>query len=454
MSGDSMFGTDGVRGPAGQGVLTALECLRLGATLTSLWAGERPSIALARDTRQSGALLASSVAAGISAAGGTPLDFGVLPTPALALLVESLPDCVAGLMITASHNPWPDNGLKFFGADGHKLGNARQEQLEQAYRKARDVGEVPGAGCAPGAVEDRAAWAHAAYVDALVGGARCRLDGLKLVVDHASGAAAAVLPEVLESLGAEVLNVAPVPDGCNINEGTGAVHPQRAAEAVRANAAWGGVVVDGDADRIFLVDEAGTIHDGDAILGALAGAMQAEGALRGGGVVGTVTTGAGLESFLGARGLTLLRTPVGDRHVAEAMDREGFNLGGEASGHVLTPDCCPSGDGTRVAVDVIGRAVSAGQSLAELLGEVPRFPVAHRRVDAGDRPPLGALESLQVVLREADAALRAVDGRQLVRYSGTEPILRVQVEGKDQDRVEAWADRIASAAADAIVGAN
>lgn len=454
MSGDSIFGTDGVRGPAGEGVLTALECLRLGATLTNQWPGERPSIALARDTRQSGALLASSVAAGISAAGGTPLDFGVLPTPALALLVESLPDCVAGLMITASHNPWSDNGLKFFGADGHKLSDDRQDQLERGYRSARDAGDVPGAGRPPGDVEDRSAWAHAAYVDALVAGARSRLDGLKLVVDHASGAAAAVLPEVLQSLGAEVIQVAPTPDGCNINEGTGAVHPQLAAAAVESLGAWGGVVVDGDGDRIFLIDEGGTIHDGDAILGALAGAMQGEGALRGGGVVGTVTTGAGLEAFLGARGLDLVRTQVGDRHVAEAMEREGFNLGGEASGHVLTPDHCPSGDGSRVAIDVIGRAVSGGLLLSELLGEVPRFPVAHRRVDAGSRPPLEALTGLQAVLREADDALQAVEGRQLVRYSGTEPILRVQVEGKHLDRVEAWADRIAAAAAAAIAAAN
>jgi len=357
-------------------------------------------------------------------------------------------------MITASHNPWSDNGLKFFGADGHKLGDARQEQLEQAYRHALEAGEIPRAGCAPGAVDDRATWAHTAYVEALVAGARCRLDGLKLVVDHASGAAAVVLPEVLQRLGAEVVQVAPTPNGRNINEGTGAVHPQLAAAAVKSSGAWGGVVVDGDGDRIFLIDEGGTIHDGDAILGALAGAMQAEGALRGGGVVGTVTTGAGLESFLSARGLRLIRTPVGDRHVAEAMDRDGFNLGGEASGHVLTPDSCPSGDGSRVAIDVIGRAVSGGLSLVKLLGEVPRFPVAHRRVDAGDRPPLGELDGLQTLLREADAALRAVDGRQLVRYSGTEPILRVQVEGKDLDRVEAWADRIASAAADAIAAAN
>ena len=447
---DSIFGTDGVRGPVGEGILTALECLRLGAAFADQCPGEQPRLALARDTRESGDLLCSSVAAGIAAAGGTAIDFGVLPTPGLALLVESLPDCVAGLMITASHNPWTDNGLKFFGGDGHKLGDGSQEQLESAYRSARDLGGVPGAGRPPGEVEDRGPWAHSSYVAALVGGARCRFDGLKLVVDHASGAAAVALPQVLLALGATVVEVAPSPDGRNINEGSGAVHPQAAAAAVVAHGAWGGVVVDGDGDRIFLIDAGGTIHDGDAILGALAAAMVHEGSLRGGGVVGTVTTGAGLESFLGDRGLVLHRTMVGDRHVAAAMDRYGCNLGGESSGHVLTPDYCPSGDGSRVAVDVLGRAVEAGVSLADLLGAVPRFPVAHRRVDAGGRPPLEELPELQEVLKEADEALGQEGGRQLVRYSGTEPVLRVQVEGKQADRVEAWADRIAAAAAQDI----
>lgn len=448
---DSIFGTDGVRGKAGTGVLTSLESLRLGAALVECLGGTSGRIALARDTRESGDLLLSSVAAGIQGAGGTALNFGVLPTPGLALLVESLPECVAGVMVTASHNPWWDNGLKFFGGDGHKLSEQDQARLEDTYRVARDTDEVPGAGRASGSLEDKSAWAEEAYLAALIGGARCRLDGRTIVVDHASGAAWNVLPRVLSELGANVVGVAPDPDGRNINQGTGAVHPEKAARKVVEVGAWAGVVVDGDGDRIYLVDEGGVIHDGDAIVGVLAGALSREQGLRGGAVIGTVTTGAGLEAFLAARGIDLIRTAVGDRHVAVAMDENGCNLGGESSGHVLTPDLCPSGDGSRVAIELLGRAITSESSLSELLRAVPRFPIARRRVDAGLRPPLEGLSGLQDVLREADEVLAAADGRQLLRYSGTEPVLRVQVEGKDADLVEAWADRIAAAANEAII---
>jgi len=451
---DSIFGTDGVRGPTGSGLLTALESLRLGAALVEALGGAGPLIALARDTRESGALLASSLVAGIQGAGGNAVDFGVLPTPGLALLVESLPECSAGVMITASHNPWQDNGFKFFGEEGQKLGDAAQDRLEELYRGARDASLVPLAGEPSGLVEDRSDWAASSYCAGLSAGARTRLDGRTIVVDHASGAAWKVLPKVLRDLGANVVEAAPAPDGRNINEGTGAVHPEQAAKKVRELGAWAGVVVDGDGDRIFIIDEGGATHDGDAILGALADALLKEGGLRGGAVIGTVTTGAGLEAYLMDRGLRLIRTPVGDRHVAFGMDAHGCNLGGESSGHVLTPDNCPSGDGSRVAIDVLGRAIEGDVALSVLLGAVPRFPIARRKVAAGSRPPLEGLASLQETLEAADEALGSDGGRRLVRYSGTEPVLRVQVEGKTADLVEAWADRIASAAASAIAAVN
>jgi phosphoglucosamine mutase len=331
------------------------------------------------------------------------------------------------------------------------LSEQEQNRLEETYRLARDSGEVPGAGRAPGSLEEKSDWAAEAYIAGLLAGARCRLDGRRVVVDHASGAAWKVLPRVLTELGATVFSVAPDPNGKNINEGTGAVHPEAAARMVVEEDAWAGVVVDGDGDRIYLVDEGGVIHDGDAIVGTLAGALVQEGKLRGGAVVGTVTTGAGLEAFLAARGIELIRTAVGDRHVAMAMDAKGCNLGGESSGHVLTPDLCPSGDGSRVALELLGRAITGETSLSDLLRAIPRFPIARRKVDAGQRPPLEGLRGLQEVLREADEVLGSAGGRQLLRYSGTEPVLRVQVEGKDADLVEAWADRIATAANKAIV---
>lgn len=454
MGGDSsIFGTDGIRGQAGEGALSSLESLRLGAAFTECLGVADPQILVARDSRESGELLAGSVGAGIRAAGGAVVDLGVLPTPALALLLESLEGCAAGVMVTASHNPWQDNGLKFFWGDGSKLSDDAQRRCEQLYLEARDANTVTGAGRPAGALEDRAAWALSTYSASLVAGARTSFEGRKVVVDHASGAAALLLPEVLRSLGAEVVEAAPPPDGRNINRGTGAVHPENAAGQVRQVGAWAGIVVDGDADRIVLIDELGTIHDGDAILGALASALQQEQALRGGAVVGTVTTGAGLQVFLGDLGLKLIRTPVGDRHVAAAMDREGCNLGGESSGHVLTPDLCPSGDGSRVAIEVLGRAIEAGLAPSELLGVVPRFPVAHRKVPAGARPALESLEPLQQILVEAARELSSCGGRHLLRYSGTEPVLRIQVEGERSDLVEAWADRLAQAAEQSIASA-
>lgn len=445
----SMFGTDGVRGPAGEGMLTAEECLRLGAALVAMLGGE-VRVGLARDTRRSGPVLCASVAAGIQAAGGVAVDLGVLPTPGLALAVESDPEMAAGVMVTASHNPWRDNGLKLFGSDGHKISDEQQARLEEIYLEARQGDRVPLAGRSPGRLENEASRATENYVRRLLAGARERLDGRTIVVDHAAGAAHTVLPRLLRELGAEVVLVAPEPDGCNINEGVGAVHPEAAATRVREVGAWAGVVVDGDGDRIYLIDELGEIHDGDAVVGALAAAMQDEGSLRGDVVVGTITTGAGLERFLTERGLRLHRTPVGDRFVAAGMEEQDSNLGGESSGHVLTPDLCPSGDGSRVAVDLLGRVAAAGNPLSMVLGVVPRFPIARHKVAAGSRPPLESLTELQSVLAAATEELREVGGRHLLRYSGTEPVLRVQVEGMDADLVEAWAQRIAQAAQGAI----
>ena len=439
----SIFGTDGVRGPAGVGLLAPVEVTRLAFAFGRAVGGP---VAVARDTRRSGAMLHGAVIAGLCAAGSTVHDLGVLPTPALAWFLSQQAGLCGGLMITASHNPWPDNGLKFFAADGTKISDAEQDACEVSYSELA-AGRAKVAGVPAGLV-DAHFDARRGYLESF--GRSLALSGFTVVIDHASGAAHQILGPALKASGAATLPLAPTPDGTNINDGLGAVHPEAEAARVAASGAWGGVVVDGDGDRILVVDERGGLHDGDAVLGFLAARWQAEGRLVGDVVVGTVTSNGGLELFLRGLGLRLERTPVGDRHVAAAMNRLGANLGGESSGHVLTPDLCPSGDATRVALEVLRRAAALDAPLSELLGAVPRFPTQQRKVAAGHRPPLDSLESLAGVQRQAGEVLAPLGGRTLLRYSGTEPVLRIQVEGPDADLVEAWADRLAAAAAQAI----
>ncbi len=434
----SIFGTDGVRGRAGEGVLTRDGARRIGLAFARVLPGACPRVALARDTRESGGWLRDALVSGLVAGGARVEDLGVLPTPALSSWLAERGGTDAGVMVTASHNPWQDNGIKLLGPDGRKASDALQAACEEAL-----AGES--APVDAGSVEERADEALAWYRASLVTGREGSLAGRLLVADDAAGAAWRVLTPALEACGATVVPLAPEPDGRNINDGIGAVHPQRAGELARERGAWGGVVVDGDADRVQLVDERGSVHDGDAILGFLAERMAVEGSLTGGAVVGTVTTNGGLERFLADRGIGLVRTPVGDRHVAEAMARRGCNLGGEYSGHILMPHLCPTGDGVRTALLVLARAAAEQAPLSALLGAVPKYPSGYRKVpDGGNRPAIDdilAHPAIAPVLSEVEAA----GGRTLLRYSGTEPILRVQVEGQDADLVEAWADRLADA---------
>ncbi len=440
-----LFGTDGVRGRAGVGALSAGGVLRLAAAFTDALGPGPQTVAVARDTRASGPVIASAVAAAIASRGGDVVDLGVLPTPGLSWFVAQRPDLTAGVMITASHNAWHDNGVKLFGGDGRKVDDGVQAECEERFARPPedDVADV-------GSIGSAAAEARATYLADLVASVPARaLAGRRVVADTASGAGEGLLEELLAELGADVVRFAPPSDGRNINREVGAVHPEGAAARVVAEGAWAGVALDGDGDRIALVDEGGAVHDGDAILGLLAEQEHRSrpGGLPAGLVVGTVTSNGGLEAWLRDLGLGLLRTPVGDRHIAAAMAAEGAVLGGEASGHVLTPEACPTGDGLRVAVRILAGAAATGASLSSLLGRIPRFPVANRKVRAEDKPPLDSLAELQTTLAEADAALGPQGGRRLVRWSGTEPVLRVLVEGPRPELVETWADRIAAAAA-------
>ncbi len=432
-----IFGTDGVRGRAGQGPLTAASALCLGAAFAEALGGG--PVAIARDTRQSGPMLQAAVTAGLLSAGADVIDLGVLPTPALSFWTEKSA-ARGGVMITASHNAWPDNGIKLFAGDGTKVPDPIQERVEALWNEGFEAsGEA-------GTVRDEGEPASRTWMASLDGRT---LGGRTIVVDDAAGAAAGLLARAVEARGGLPIAIAPAPDGRNINEGVGALHPEGLKRAVLAEGAWAGVALDGDADRLLIVDEAGTEHDGDAVLGFLADRHLASGQTLEV-VVGTVTSNAGLEQYLKERGVRLHRTPVGDRHVAAAMVKLGAPLGGESSGHVLTPALCPSGDGTRVALEVLSAAAADGRPLSTLLGAVPRFPSAKRKVAVPRKPSLDCLPDLQALLLEADAALQPAGARQLLRYSGTEPVLRVQVEGPDRDLVETWADRLAAGAEQAI----
>jgi len=379
------------------------------------------------------------------------VDLGVLPTPGLSWWLAECGDLAGGIMITASHNPWHDNGLKLFAGNGGKVSDALQrrcEQLFEAGAAATDEGEADD----PLDVRDLHGEAFRRYLASLgrtLPGPGT-LQGRRVVADTAAGAAFEILPLALSNAGAEVVSCAPAPDGRNINAGWGAVEPEAMAQRVVEEGAWAGVAVDGDGDRIMLADELGRVHDGDVLVGFLAAAMQDDGTLRGDQVVGTVTSNGGLESFLSARGLRFIRTSVGDRNISAAMTEHGLNLGGESSGHILTPDLCPTGDGTRVALHLLALAAAHSAPLSQLLGEVPSFPAANRKVRVGARPPLESLPVLQAAVVRCEQRLTPAGGRLLLRYSGTEPILRVLVEGPDESLVEECADELAVAAASSL----
>jgi phosphoglucosamine mutase len=391
-------------------------------------------------------MLVDACVLGLRAAGADVVDLGVLPTPGLSWWLAERGSLEGGIMITASHNPWHDNGLKLFAHNGDKASDEVQTDCERLYERMVSTEDREQRG------EQRVINLHdeafALYLASL--GATLpvedALKGRKVVADTAAGAAFEILPQALRLAGANVVTCAPVPDGRNINAGWGAVEPQAMARRVVQETAWAGVAVDGDGDRVVLADELGCIHDGDALIGFLAGVMQEAGTLRGGQVVGTVMTNGGLEAFLGGRGLQLLRTAVGDRNITAAMKDHNLNLGGEGSGHVLTPDLCPTGDGTRVAMHVLALAAQRQLPVSQLLSEVPNFPSAQRKVRTESRPDLESLDVLQRVIADCELKLTPTGGRLLLRYSGTEPMLRILVEGRAETLVEECANALEEAA--------
>jgi phosphoglucosamine mutase len=442
----ALFGTDGVRGIPGTEPLTpstveaigyhgARELMRARGVTPN---GSRPRLALGRDTRGSGPALSRALARGFAAAGAQTLDLGVIPTPAVSYLAPRL-GCFGGVVVSASHNPAQYNGIKFFDALGFKMSASLERGVEAAVASARPL---PRASGSARLVDGRA---HAAlYVDFLRSAfpATRDLSGVRLVVDCANGASAAFAPRLFKSLGAEVIAVGVKPDGRNINKGCGATATENMAREVRRRRADAGVAFDGDADRALVCDERGALLDGDAVIGAAAARLLSRGGLRGGKVALTVMSNYGLIQFLKKRGVDVVTTPVGDRHVTEAIEREGLSLGGENSGHVVFRDFAPTGDGMLTALQTLaawresGRPMSA---LRRLYAPTPQTLIALRV----EKKP--ALESLRKTTAEIERVARSLEGRGrvFVRYSGTEPVLRVLVEGPSRAENARLADAVA-----------
>jgi len=444
-----LFGTDGIRGVANEYPITPEVALRIGRAVARVLKARIPGhhkVVIGKDTRVSGYMLETALTSGLVSEGARVLLTGPVPTPAVAHLTKSMA-CDAGIMLTASHNPYADNGIKIFGPDGYKLNDALEEEIEAIIL---DQSPAP----APKDVRlgkafriDDATGRYIEFAKRSIGDKNLR--GLKIVVDCAHGAAYFVGPLILEELGAEVIKLGTSPDGYNINEGFGSLHPEKAAEAVKAHHAHLGICLDGDADRVIFVDEKGGVISGDRILCLCAKALKASGKLRGDTLVSTVMSNLGLRDALAADGIALQQTQVGDRHVLERMREGNFSLGGENSGHLIFSDFATTGDGIVSALMVLSVLKSTGKSLSELADCMTEYPAELVALPVRDKPPLESVPEIQHAMTAAEIAL-GDEGRILVRYSGTEKKLRVLVEAKDAGLANLHCQSIVAAAQSTI----
>ncbi|MET9345427.1 phosphoglucosamine mutase [Streptomyces termitum] len=441
-----LFGTDGVRGVANAD-LTAELALGLSVAAAHVLAeagtfeGHRPVAVVGRDPRASGEFLEAAVVAGLASAGVDVLRVGVLPTPAVAHLTGVL-GADLGVMLSASHNAMPDNGIKFFARGGHKLADELEDKIEAVYEEHRTGApwERP-TGAGVGRVRDYAE-GFETYVAHLLGVLPNRIDGLKVVLDEAHGAAARVSPEAFSRAGAQVVTIGAAPDGLNINDGCGSTHLELLKAAVVEHGADFGIAHDGDADRCLAVDHTGAEVDGDQILAVLALAMREAGTLRGDTVVATVMSNLGFKLAMEREGLTLVQTAVGDRYVLESMKEHGFALGGEQSGHVIVLDHATTGDGTLTGLMLAARVAATGKSLAELAAVMERLPQILINVKDVDKSRVTTSAELAAAVTDAEREL-GTTGRVLLRSSGTEPLVRVMVEAADIEQARAVAQRLA-----------
>ncbi|MDD8024520.1 MAG: phosphoglucosamine mutase [Paracoccaceae bacterium] len=438
-----LFGTDGVRGQANSWPMTAEMALRLGAAAGRYFrrdSGNGHRVVIGKDTRLSGYMLENALTAGLTSTGMNVLLLGPVPTPAVGFLTRSM-RADLGIMISASHNPAKDNGIKFFGPDGFKLSDEAEAEIEAIV--AGDIAPAQPQNIGRAKRIDDGRGRYVEYAKTTFPG-RGRLSGLKVVVDCANGAAYKAAPEVLWELGCEVIPVGVTPNGLNINENCGSTYTQTAAEAVVAHGADLGISLDGDADRVMILDETGRVADGDQIMALFARRWAEAGQLRGGALVATVMSNLGLERFLHGHGLRLERTNVGDRYVVERMRAGGFNLGGEQSGHIVMTDYATTGDGLMAGLQFLLAMAETGLRASDLVSQFDIVPqmLKNVRYTAGQEP-LNA-ENVRKVIAQAEVDL-AGKGRLLIRKSGTEPLIRVMAECEDEAVLQASVDSIVAA---------
>ena len=443
-----LFGTDGVRGRANIYPMTAEIALKLGAAAGRYFRSDGSTahrVVIGKDTRLSGYMLENALTAGLTSTGMNVLLLGPVPTPAVGFLTRSM-RADLGVMISASHNPHHDNGIKFFGPDGFKLSDAAEAEIEALVEgdvlpaKAENIGRAKRIDDALGRYGEYAKTTFPAGL---------RLDGLKVVIDCANGAAYKAAPQVLWELGAEVIPVGVSPNGKNINDRCGSTYTQTAAEAVVAHGAHVGICLDGDADRVMILDEAGRVADGDQIMALFAGRWAREGRLAGKTLVATVMSNLGLERHLSGLGLHLERTAVGDRYVVEAMRRGGFNLGGEQSGHIVMTDYATTGDGLIAGLQFLSEMVRTGTAASTLVRQFETVPQLLKNVRyAAGLEPLKA-DAVQAVIKASTERMKG-KGRILIRKSGTESLIRVMAECEDEGLLHAVVDEIVGAVQAAV----
>ncbi|WP_192963769.1 phosphoglucosamine mutase [Phycobacter azelaicus] len=438
-----LFGTDGVRGTANIHPMTAEMALRIGAAVGRYFrreAGGVHRVVIGKDTRLSGYMFENALTAGLTSTGMNVLLLGPVPTPAVGLMTRSM-RADLGVMISASHNPAEDNGIKFFGPDGFKLSDQAEMEIEALIENGVDLAQPKNIGRAKRIDDARFRYGERVKSSLPRG---IRLDGLKVVLDCANGAAHRTAPEVLWELGADVVPLGISPDGTNINLGCGSTQPDAAAAAVVAHGADVGICLDGDADRVILIDENGQVADGDQLMALLASRWAEAGQLARNTLVATVMSNLGLERYLQDKGLTLARTAVGDRYVVEKMRAEGYNLGGEQSGHIVMSDHATTGDGLMAGLHMLAAMMQTNKPASALLRQFTPVPQLLKNVRFGaGQTPLEAAP-VQAAIRDAEAALKA-QGRLLIRKSGTEPLIRVMAECEDDSLLTETVDQVVAA---------
>ena len=444
----TLFGTDGVRGTANTYPMTAETALRLAAAAGRYFRTDKTQghkVVIGKDTRRSGYMIESALTAGFLSTGMDVVLLGPIPTPAVGMLTHSMRADV-GVMVSASHNPHHDNGIKFFGPDGYKLSDTAEAEIESLFHSGVDL-------CLPDNIgrANRIESATGRYVEAVkttfpIGR---RLDGMKVVIDCANGAAYRAAPEVLWELGAEVIPIGVEPNGYNINKAVGSTAPQAAVASVLKYGADLGICLDGDADRVAIIDEKGQIADGDQVMGLIAGRWAKSGNLRGGALVTTVMSNLGLEQWLEGQGIGMHRTDVGDRYVVDAMRQGGFNLGGEQSGHIVMSDYATTGDGLLAGLQFLAAMVETNKTASDLAKVFTPCPQVLKNIRfVPGKSPLEQTK-VQAVVKNAEASLIG-KGRLLIRKSGTEPLIRIMVETQDEVLLMQVAEDVSQAVRNAI----